>query len=154
MQVGWPSTFMIFGLAGMIYAALTIFTLPPEGASQHYHHHLQQQQQQRDDRAQHVKQQQHQQQEGSAPAAAAAVAAAVDDDRPGQAGQAGRRRLSRGVLAHLLMLCFTHSTISWAFFILQSWIPTFFHSLGAFSNLEAVGVLSALPWLVSQQACH
>lgn len=45
------------------------------------------------------------------------------------------------------MLCFVHSIISWSFFILQSWIPTFVHSLGTHS-LEAVGLLSALPWLV------
>lgn len=132
VQVGWAATFLIFGLVGMAYAALTIFTLPAEGPSlPHRHHH-------------------HQQQHPAAGAGADAEAEAGKGSGDTGTGrlQQQRRRLGGAAVAHLAMLCVTHSVISWGFFILQSWIPMFIHSLGM-QDLEAVGVLSALPWLVS-----
>lgn len=114
VQVGWPATFGVFGLAGMASAALTVFTLPEERPAPRS--------------------------ERPAPRQGAAAA--------GAAGGKQRRRLGAAELGHLALLCFTHSIISWAFFILQSWIPSMIHSLHI-GNLETVGVLSALPWLVS-----
>ncbi|WPT12343.1 Sodium-dependent phosphate transport protein 1 [Picochlorum sp. SENEW3] len=48
----------------------------------------------------------------------------------------------------LMLLCWTHAVIGFGFFVLQSWIPTFLHSLGV-SNLYTLGVLSAMPWLLT-----
>lgn len=48
----------------------------------------------------------------------------------------------------LMLLCWTHAVIGFGFFVLQSWIPTFLHSLGV-SNLRTLGVLSAMPWLLT-----
>uniref|UniRef100_A0A7S1CV42 Major facilitator superfamily (MFS) profile domain-containing protein n=1 Tax=Picochlorum oklahomense TaxID=249345 RepID=A0A7S1CV42_9CHLO len=48
----------------------------------------------------------------------------------------------------LMLLCWTHAVIGFGFFVLQSWIPTFLHSLGV-NNLYTLGVLSAMPWLLT-----
>ena len=51
-------------------------------------------------------------------------------------------------IVHILALCWVHSVIGWGFFILQSWIPTYLNHLGM-TDLKTVGLLSALPWVVS-----
>ena len=52
-------------------------------------------------------------------------------------------------MTHIVALCWVHSVIGWGFFILQSWIPTYLNSLGM-TDIRAVGLLSALPWVVSR----
>lgn len=49
---------------------------------------------------------------------------------------------------HLVLLCWTHAVIGFGFFVLQSWIPTFLHGLGI-TNLKSLGLISALPWLLT-----
>ncbi|KAL4425822.1 hypothetical protein ABPG75_009838 [Micractinium tetrahymenae] len=66
----------------------------------------------------------------------------------GQTPAVGQRRLDKEALAHLMVLCFTHSVISFSFFILQAWIPSFLASTGM-SQLSSIGVLSALPWMAT-----
>lgn len=84
-QIGWPATFLVFGLAGVASSALTSFTLPAEGPARAG-----------------LSGRRRQQQKGQQGAAAA-----------------GGRRLAPGTVQHLALLCFTHSIISWSFFILQ-----------------------------------
>jgi len=48
----------------------------------------------------------------------------------------------------LALLCWTHAVIGFGFFVLQSWVPTFLHSLGM-TDLTAVGFFSAMPWLAT-----
>lgn len=62
----------------------------------------------------------------------------------------GLGSLDRDASAHLVVLCFTHSVVSFSFFILQAWIPSFLASTGM-SRLSSIGFVSALPWLVSSQ---
>lgn len=65
------------------------------------------------------------------------------------AGDSSTAHVSRSqTLTHILALCWVHSVIGWGFFILQSWIPTYLTQLGM-TDLKTVGLLSALPWLVS-----
>lgn len=72
----------------------------------------------------------------------------------GRQAPAGVRSLDGETLAHLAVLCFTHSVVSFSFFVLQAWIPTFLASTGM-SRLSSIGLFSALPWLVSgQHACR
>ena len=64
------------------------------------------------------------------------------------AGDGSTTHVSRSQnLTHILALCWVHSVIGWGFFILQSWIPTYLTQLGM-TDLKAIGLLSALPWLV------
>ncbi|GAB4823811.1 hypothetical protein N2152v2_010857 [Parachlorella kessleri] len=151
-QLGWPATCLVFGLVGMAYAALTVFALP-SGATPHQSWLGQSRQQQQPTLKAGLA--------GVSPPSGSVTGGGLHGDGPAgalfqQTGpmqpQKARQRSSRvppGTLAHLLTLCFVHSVISWAFFVLQSWLPTFFHSLGAFGSLESVGVLSALPWLAT-----
>ena len=65
------------------------------------------------------------------------------------AGAADKLPISRSQnIVHILALCWVHSVIGWGFFILQSWIPTYLNHLGM-TDLKTVGLLSALPWVVS-----
>lgn len=53
----------------------------------------------------------------------------------------------------VLVLCWTHCVIGWGFFIFQSWMPSYLHSVGA-ADLGSMGMLSALPWaVISSQQC-
>ena len=69
------------------------------------------------------------------------------------AGGSDKSPLSRSQnIVHIMALCWVHSVIGWGFFILQSWIPTYLNHLGM-TDLKTVGLLSALPWLVSHTHC-
>lgn len=91
---------------------------------------------------------------GAAAAAAAWRGLPAERGAPGgggggpAAGGARRRALARpsaAALGSLALLCWTHSVISFGFFVLQAWIPTYLHLLGA-TDLRTLGLLSALPW--------
>lgn len=60
------------------------------------------------------------------------------------------KRIDVGLCWHhagdLALMCWTHGIIGMGFFVLQSWVPTFLHSLGIV-DLTVLGMLSALPWL-------
>ena len=58
------------------------------------------------------------------------------------------RGLTAGTAGQLAVLCFSHSVVSWGLFVLQNWIPTYLTALGH-TDFAALGILSALPWLVS-----
>lgn len=60
----------------------------------------------------------------------------------------GLGSLDRDASAHLVVLCFTHSVVSFSFFILQAWIPSFLASTGM-SRLSSIGFVLTLPWLAT-----
>ena len=68
------------------------------------------------------------------------------------AGIGHKQNSKAGNVTHIVALCWVHSVIGWGFFILQSWIPTYLNSLGM-TDIRAVGLLSALPWVVSHHSC-
>ncbi len=74
----------------------------------------------------------------------------VVEPQRAQQAPAGLDGLDRETLIHLAVLCFTHAVVSFSFFVLQAWIPTFLASTGI-SQLSSIGIFSALPWLVSCQ---
>jgi hypothetical protein len=77
---------------------------------------------------------------GPAPAAAAAA-------KPAAAAASASGGLG-AAFGQVAFLAWTHSVISFGFFVLQAWIPTFLCSLGV-ADLGTLGLLSALPWLAS-----
>ncbi|PRW59116.1 putative anion transporter chloroplastic [Chlorella sorokiniana] len=81
------------------------------------------------------------------PTTAAAQPSQAAGQRAGQ-GSSPWSKPSWETVQHLGLLCFTHSVISWNFFILQSWLPTLLASLGL-SHLPTIGLLSSLPWLAT-----
>lgn len=62
-----------------------------------------------------------------------------------------RREQPGSTWGRLAFLCWAHMVISWGFFIMQSWIPTYLHHKGL-QDLSLIGSLSALPWGVSSTA--
>ncbi len=57
-------------------------------------------------------------------------------------------QLRRGGAVQLAGLIWVHSVIGWGFFVMLSWIPTYLITAHAFTDLRAVGLVSALPWVV------
>ena len=129
----------MLGAAGMAFAAAALPRLPPDGRAQQQAPGKQQQQQQMQSE-QHLEQQRPAQQPTSTAAEAAAQPAASTKDRDRAAVVSGR--------SQLVLLCLAHSVISLTFFLTQAWVPTFLHSTYALTDLNTVGLLSALPWLV------
>lgn len=60
----------------------------------------------------------------------------------------GLRQLSSETKLQVAVLIWTHSVIGWGFTLLQNWIPTILAALGM-TDLGSVGIVSALPWVVS-----
>ena len=60
-------------------------------------------------------------------------------------------RMSRETVVQVAGLIYAHSVIGWGFTLLQNWIPTILAGLGM-RDLSNVGLLSALPWVVSALA--
>ena len=56
--------------------------------------------------------------------------------------------LRKGAGVQLAALIWVHSVIGFGFFVMLSWIPTYLVTTHAFTDLRAVGIVSALPWLV------
>jgi predicted MFS family arabinose efflux permease len=56
--------------------------------------------------------------------------------------------LRKGGAVQLAALIWVHSVIGFGFFVMLSWIPTYLVTTHAFTDLRAVGVVAALPWLV------
>ena len=67
---------------------------------------------------------------------------------PPRAAAGGGLTLRPGGAVQLASLVWIHSVIGCGFFILLSWIPTYLSVGHGLTDLRAVGLISALPWLV------
>jgi len=90
---------------------------------------------------------------------AALAAAALPKPTTGAAATASpaARRvpaLRRGGAVQVAALVWVHAVIGWGFFLLLSWIPTYLKTQypATFESIGALGLVSALPWLVCAAA--
>ena len=150
---GWQGAFAVLGGVGVVYALAVLPTLPRE-RSLPWELPVQQQGRQARQQARVLR--------GLAPLASAGPSATPAAEPAGRAAEEeaaapGPRAPppavpSPGWLPRLLLLCLAHSVISVTFFLTQAWIPTFLHASLGLADLGTVGMLSALPWLVSIMA--